>query len=173
MVHRSTLVALVVALSATAVVGCAQAPAGLTDVDRAAIRAAEQDSVKAVNNKNWEGWTSRFASDGIMMGPNGPMVQGHDQILAWANAFPPTADFSIEMPEIEGTASMAYSRGSYKLKILPPGMSEIQDSGKFLEIWAKQADGTWKVKRDIFNSDIPMPPPPPPMAPPSPPAKKK
>ena len=120
----------------------------------------DSPSVKAVNNKDWEGWTKRFTSDGTFMPPNSPAANGHAEILAWAKTFPPAADFSISMPEIEGTAAMAYGRGTYKLTIIPPGAEPIHDSGKFLEIWSKQADGSWKVKRDIFNSDVPLPPPP-------------
>jgi uncharacterized protein (TIGR02246 family) len=175
MIRRSTpLVAVFVVVTGLAATACAPAPPpGLTAADRTAINAAEQASVKAVNSNDWEAWTGRFTSDGVFMPPNGSAVQGHDQILAWAKSFPPAKGFAIDMPEIEGTATMAYGRGTYKLTIAPPGASDIQDSGKFMEIWVKQADGAWKVKRDIFNSDVPLPPPPVPMAPPPPPAKKK
>jgi hypothetical protein len=30
------------------------------------------------------------------------------------------------------------------------------ERGKYLTIWHKQADGTWKVVRDMFNSDLPL-----------------
>jgi ketosteroid isomerase-like protein len=66
----------------------------------------------------------------------------------------------IEVAEIEGTATMAWSRGTYKLTMMIPGAEPMADHGKFLEIWAKQADGSWKVKHDIFNSDLPLPAPP-------------
>ena len=46
--------AIVVAALALSVACTAPAPAGLTDADRTAINAAEQNSVKAVNNKDWE-----------------------------------------------------------------------------------------------------------------------
>jgi len=156
------------AVAGFAVSACtAPPPPGLTDADRTAIRAAEQAGVTAANKQDWEAWTSRHTSDGSMMPPNAPMVQGHDQILAWAKAFPPMKDFSIDMPEIEGTSNTAWSRGTYKLTLMIPGAEPVQDHGKFLEIWTKQADGAWKVKRDIFNSDVPLPPP----APAAPPAK--
>jgi ketosteroid isomerase-like protein len=35
----------------------------------------------------------------------------------------------------------------------------MPDSGKYIEIWRKQSDGTWKLVRDIFNSDLPLPTP--------------
>ena len=31
----------------------------------------------------------------------------------------------------------------------------IKDHGKFVEIWKKQADGSWKCAVDMFNSDLP------------------
>jgi ketosteroid isomerase-like protein len=33
----------------------------------------------------------------------------------------------------------------------------VEDRGKYLEIWKRQADGSWKVALDIFNSDLPLP----------------
>jgi len=30
-----------------------------------------------------------------------------------------------------------------------------KDRGKYLEIFRKQTDGTWKCIRDIWNSDLP------------------
>jgi ketosteroid isomerase-like protein len=32
----------------------------------------------------------------------------------------------------------------------------VNDHGKLVEIWKKQADGKWKVAVDIFNSDLPV-----------------
>ena len=29
------------------------------------------------------------------------------------------------------------------------------DSGKYVVAWQKQADGGWKITRDILNTDIP------------------
>jgi len=41
------------------------------------------------------------------------------------------------------------------MTMTPEGSDPIDDTGKYLEIWKKQADGGWKVVRDIFNSDLP------------------
>jgi ketosteroid isomerase-like protein len=34
----------------------------------------------------------------------------------------------------------------------------MTDKGKYLEVWKKQADGTWKCVVDMFNTDLPAPP---------------
>jgi ketosteroid isomerase-like protein len=28
------------------------------------------------------------------------------------------------------------------------------DRGTYIELWEKQADGSWKIARDIYNSDV-------------------
>ncbi|HEU4419987.1 MAG TPA: hypothetical protein VFT55_13725 [Planctomycetota bacterium] len=38
----------------------------------------------------------------------------------------------------------------------PPGAPAITDTGKFLVIYRRQDDGSWKVCCDIFNSDLPQ-----------------
>jgi ketosteroid isomerase-like protein len=45
--------------------------------------------------------------------------------------------------------------------MLPGASAAVADTGKFIEVWLKQADGTWRLAWDIWNSDIPLPPPPP------------
>jgi ketosteroid isomerase-like protein len=38
-----------------------------------------------------------------------------------------------------------------------PGVAEpVVDTGKGMEIWKKQKDGSWKVSCDVFNSDLPI-----------------
>jgi ketosteroid isomerase-like protein len=41
-----------------------------------------------------------------------------------------------------------------------PSGKPIADHGKYLEIWRKQGDGSWKCIVDMFNSDLPGTPPP-------------
>jgi len=42
--------------------------------------------------------------------------------------------------------------------LTPPGAAEpVGDRGKFVEIWKKQRDGSWRVVLEIFNSDLPAP----------------
>jgi ketosteroid isomerase-like protein len=32
----------------------------------------------------------------------------------------------------------------------------VNDRGKYLEVWEKNANGSWKCGADIWNSDIPV-----------------
>jgi ketosteroid isomerase-like protein len=112
--------------------------------------------VKLMNARDWKGALAAYAEDAIEMPSNGAAVQGKAAIQAWLEAFPPFSNFQEESLEIDGQVDVAYDRGSYSMTLTPAGAAPIMDRGKYLTIWRKQADGTWKVVRDIFNSDLPL-----------------
>jgi ketosteroid isomerase-like protein len=32
--------------------------------------------------------------------------------------------------------------------------NEMKDHGKYLNVWQKQSDGSWKLRADTWNSDV-------------------
>ncbi len=153
-------------------VGC-QGPAGLSEADRTAIRQAVDSFVKAVNARDWKAAAALFAEDATLLPPNQAAVQGGAAIQVWLAAFPPYSTLQCQVLEVEGRGDLAYARETYSMTVTPAGAAPIEDRGKLLAIWRKQADGSWKCLRDIWNSDLPLPAPPPPAAPAKKTAKKK
>lgn len=150
-----TLVTLVAVLAA-----CQPAArAGLSEADVQAIRAADAAAVAAIAAKDWAGWAASFTEQGMILPPNTDAVTGRDGIQAWAAAFPPFTDFQGQIEEVEGVGDLAYVRGTYSLTITPPGAAPIPERGKYLYVARKQPDGSWKVVRDMWNSDLPLPAP--------------
>jgi ketosteroid isomerase-like protein len=140
--------------------GC-QRPVGLSEADRTAIRRADQTdrSMKMMIAKDWKGDLDLYAEDAIQMPPNQVAVQGKAAILAWDEAFPPFSNFQEKSLEVEGQGNMAYDRGTYSMTVTLAGKEPIEEHGKYLTIWRKQADGSWKISRTIYNSDLPLPAP--------------
>ncbi|MCH7567303.1 MAG: SgcJ/EcaC family oxidoreductase [Nitrospirae bacterium] len=130
-------------------------PAGLSEADRAAIEATSKAFVEGVNAKDWAAVAATYTEDAALMPPNGPSVEGRANIQAFVEAFPPISDFNFEIIEVEGQGDMAYVRGTYTMTITPEGGDPITDTGKYIEIRKKQADGSWKVQVDCFNADGP------------------
>ena len=58
---------------------------------------------------------------------------------------------------MEGFGDFAFSRDEYSATMAPPGQSASKDKGKVITIWRKQADGSWKMFWEIWNSDLPAP----------------
>jgi len=149
-------------------VGC-QRPAGLSEADRTAIRQADETDMKMMNAKDWKGDLALYTEDAIELPPNQAALQGKAAIQAGDEAFPPFSNFQEQSLEIEGQGDLAYDRGTYSMTVTPPGAAPIEDRGKYLAIWRKQADGSWKTSHLIYNSDLPLPAPETPAGP----AKKK
>jgi ketosteroid isomerase-like protein len=156
--HRAH--SLLAALMPFVILGCrSSVPTGLTDADKAAIR-KRTDAVVSIANastKDWDAYVrSDYTEDAVVLPPNSRAVQGWDAIKSYILTEGTVSDFKVEMLEIEGRGDLAYVRGTYSMTATPAGASgPTKDTGKYIEIWRKQADGSWKVIRDIFNSDLP------------------
>ena len=137
-------------------------PAGLSDADKAAIDSTARVFVRHALATDFAALTrDSYSDDAMVLPPNAPAVTGHGAIEAMFKTFPPITAFELRTEEVEGTADLAYVRGRYTMTMSPPGAPAIADSWKYLEIWRKQCDGSWKSVRDMFSSDIPLPAPPP------------
>jgi ketosteroid isomerase-like protein len=78
-------------------------------------------------------------------------------------SFPPLTTFKLTVQEVDGVGDLGYERGTYELAFTPPGASApVTDHGKFLNVNRRNADGTWSLTNDTFNSDLPVAAPPPP-----------
>ena len=81
---------------------------------------------------------------------------------SWEQAFS-QRDTTAAVEAVESTGSVLapnapiYSIGTYELSFTDPKGRLIKDHGKYVTIWHTQADGSWKVALDIFNSDLPLP----------------
>ena len=143
------------ALAAALAAACQPAaPPALTAADEAALRAASDSFVARALRADWAANVALFAPDGAMQPPNEPAVTGHDAILAWMKAYPPITAFTTGIDEIGGAGDVAYVRGHYAILVMPPGAkAAIADTGKYLSIHKRQADGSWLFVHDMFNSD--------------------
>jgi ketosteroid isomerase-like protein len=135
-------------------------PAGLSETDVAAIRANGDAFEKAVNDTNWAAFADFYTATTQFMPPNGPALTSHEALIAFGRGFPPFDGFNLTPVTIDGNGDLAFVHGRYSWTIRVPGTPAVPDSGKYIEIWRKQADGTWKITHDVFNSDVPLPEPP-------------
>jgi ketosteroid isomerase-like protein len=132
----------------------------LSNADREAIQKAFEHVMAMFGApvKDWSAFVNlAYDRDAIVMAPNAPAIRGHKAIIAFWEAFPPVSDFNQESLEMEGLGDLALSRDEYWFTMTLPGQSALKDKGKAIMIWRKQADGSWKVFREIWNSDLPAP----------------
>lgn len=142
-------------------VACAKGgPTPLSEADKTAIRANDQKFTQAVLARDSVGVAAMYTDNASFMPPNQPAVTGRAAIQTWMGAFPPVSAFTLDPQEIDGSGDVAYVRGNYTISFTPPGATTaIEDHGKYIVVDRKQADGSWLIVGDIFNSDVPLPAP--------------
>jgi ketosteroid isomerase-like protein len=98
-----------------------------------------------------------------MMDSNQAAVEGKQAIQAVyearvkenAGKMTLTAVFTLLETQVAG--DWAYDRGNYTLTVTPKSGKPTETSGKYLTIYKRQPDGSWKIYRDISNSNNPPP----------------
>ena len=129
--------------------------------DERAIRETDMAWSKAAGAKDLDRMLTFFADDASELPPNAPMATGKEALRkVWSEYFA-TPGFAISWQPTKVDASrggdLGYSMGTYELTTHDPTGKPVTDRGKYVTIWKKQADGTWKSVTDIFNSDLPAP----------------
>ena len=62
--------------------------------------------------------------------------------------------FDSEPSEVWQAGDQVVEIGKYKINIEMPGMGEIQDVGKYLTIYERNAEGELKIKVETWNTDM-------------------
>ena len=148
--------------------GCAPqqppAPPDTRAADEAAIRKADMDWSNAAQSKQVDSWVAFYTDDAIVLPANDKIATDKDAIRKTIGDPLAAPGFSVKWQtakvEVARSGDIGYSQGTYELTMNDPKGKPVSDRGKYVEIWKKQADGTWKCAVDTFNSDLPAAPPP-------------
>jgi len=135
------------------VAACQPEAGSLSEDDRAAIRANIQAQVEAGLAGDWETFFSVYAEDAVLMLPNIPGAEGLTAIreIDWVSAI----EWEQSISEIEGLGDAALVRGTFTLLLDMDGA--VRDQGKYLQVWRKGTDGSWRITEWISNSDLSLP----------------
>ncbi len=141
----------------------AVAPAPKADIqaDEAAIRTLGDQAVAALNANDAAALAAFVTDDVVWMPPNEPPAIGKEAFEALFRASFDEFTFEVTIhpkDELVVAGDWAFARGTYVLVLTPKiGGEPVQESGKFLEIYQRQPDGSWKYARHIWNTDQPAP----------------
>ena len=115
-----------------------------------AIEALSEGFARSVNAGDAE-WLVRefFAEGAYLLPPNHPMLSGRPGIRRFFRGLLEAGfgEIATETTTIEESGELAYRIGTYTTRKPAP------DRGKFVEVYRRQADGSWKCVGNIFNRD--------------------
>ena len=128
-----------------------QYEAELIEVDRAFARSMAEGGLDA--------WVQHFAPEGAMISGQGE-ITGEPYIRA---AMAPVLTdstvaftWSPQRARVAESGELGYTVGDYRIsrRDSTGQVAETLDRGKYVSIWRRQPDGTWKVVADIGSSAL-------------------
>ena len=159
-----TFVTLTALCTATLFAGCATTHTAAPShaADEAAIAAFNQRYLQAINDGDIATLSSLTTQDHIMIASGRPPTVGKEANDAANGRGFKLYDIDETWTPVETVISgdLAYQRGTFTVAAQPKaGGTALSTKGNFLRIYRRQADGSWRMTRDMFNTDTPPAPP--------------
>lgn len=124
-----------------------------------AIRAADQQWLSVFAAKDLERSVAFCAEDGSVLAPSAPIATGKEAIGKLFSGFFALPNLKISWRPVKAqvakSGELCYTSGAYQMSFNDQSGKVVSDKGKYVTVWKKQGDGSWKVVLDIFNSDMP------------------
>lgn len=126
-----------------------------------AVRAVDASFQRAIAAKDLNKIMSFYAETAVLLPAAKPRLDGKAAITKeWQDllAIPAFQNSSkLSRVEVSGSNDLAYTMGSYQTRLMGENGEIVTEPGKWLTIWKKQADGSWRVIVETYNTDIPPP----------------
>ena len=147
------LVVLIAAISSPAEAGPKGQNEGVSEA-RAAIEAANASFSEAFARGDAKALSAMYTPDAIVFPPDHEMIRGNQAIGEFWKA---TRDGGVQSAslttiDVGRSGDLAYEVGKVILKIQPAGKEPTTTAAKYVVVWTRQPDGSWKLHRDIWNS---------------------
>jgi len=130
---------------------------------RKTIEAMNAKSAKEMLQGVWDTTMANFADDAVSMPNFGPMARGKKAIgeqygkMMGSGMKVTKVDFVTADVQVSG--DYAYEIGTYTMTFEMPSMAPMTEEGKYLTVYQRDKDGSWKVKVETWNTnrEPPMP----------------
>lgn len=130
-------------------------------VNSTAIRAAIEDArnafIAALRRGDLEATASAYAEDARLLAPSAEVLSGRSSILrfwqAGVEAGVDAIDLVAHEVEVEAGGDVAYEIGRYVLSLRPPDGPAVTDRGRYLLVYRRGTDGSWRRAVETFSAD--------------------
>jgi len=144
--------------------GCSDTPPPVVDTSAADQKALTDGEVAWAADwasKDVDKIAGHYADDATLMIPDQPILKGKDAIRTGLKEM--LADPNLSLSFTTGTAEVSkdlgYTQGTYSMTGTNPKTKKAEtETGKYLTVYKRQADKSWKAIEDINNADAPAKP---------------
>ncbi|MGE5457217.1 MAG: YybH family protein [Methanococcaceae archaeon] len=121
---------------------------------RASIEQASSQFQQAINSGNTLSATNFYTDEAIIMPPDIDMIKGSTGIRNfWSKLVGAGVKFdTLQTEQVMGSGNDYSEVGRYYLKIdKGDGSNAVSEKGKFVFVWERQPDNSWKIAAHIWN----------------------
>ena len=99
---------------------------------------------------------SYYTDDAVVMPPNIPTLTGKQSIRTLWKSLLEAPGFAggWKATKADVSGDLSYVTGTYEITGTDDSGKAMTDKGKYLKVWKKQPDGSWKCVADMFSSDL-------------------
>ena len=128
---------------------------GGPDDDAKALIKLDDDWSAAAAKRDVDVIASFYADEGNAYPPNEPLAKGRAAARkVWATYLSdPSFKISWKTTKAEAVGDLGYTAGTYEASFNLPDGKSGKEVGKYLCVWKKQKDGSWKAFHDMWNAD--------------------
>jgi ketosteroid isomerase-like protein len=141
--------------------GASAATASNTAADKDAAIKAHDVLEGSYKNSDCNAMVANAASDAVIEPPNTASANGIDGIKNWCTGMfgqMKTKSLEVSSKDMDVSGDIAVDRGDYDWTLTPAkGGADVKAKGRYITIWKRQSDGSWKWTRLIWNSSEAMP----------------
>ena len=118
------------------------------------IESANSQIGKAFSRGDTAAIAAFYTEDATILPPNSQMIKGREAIQEfWKGAMGMgVRRIRLNTIDVQSSGDLAYEIGNATLDIQPEGGKASTDTMKYVVVWKRQADNSWKLAADIWNS---------------------
>ena len=127
--------------------------------DLAAITGFNERYLDAINKEDIRALSALTTDGHVMLPPNQEPVVGKAANDAMNGGAFERYEFSETWRPVETVidGDLGFQRGTFTVIATPKGAGDrLEVNGSFLRIYQRQANGDWRMTRDMFNSSTPL-----------------
>jgi ketosteroid isomerase-like protein len=135
--------------------GVAALPAADEAAVRDSIRATEEKLARADVKGDVAARLDTYAEDAVIFPPGEDPVSGKRAVAQFVTRMqatsPKIAREQFEIASLDVCEDFAVETGSIAMQLEAPGTAFVTTRVPYMTVWKRQADGSWKIQKDMWN----------------------
>jgi ketosteroid isomerase-like protein len=131
------------------------APAVDIRAENLAVSRADTEMAAAAVGRDLKRFTGYLAEDVIFVPEGAPLAAGRQGVAGlWGDLFKedgPSLTWRPTLSYVASSGDLAYTEGEFLSKGRTPEGKEASRTGRYVTVWRKQLDGSWRAVVDIGN----------------------